>query len=215
MGIEVEGLDIDIDDLDLDNLDQIIALIKALLGLNLDYLSWWSLIFTLLVILGLVIKTKKKVELDITPVILKKGNRHYKALVDLKDPLASNLKVLYTFNQNIESTIIYCPELTPSVRCCVYFNEPLNSNLETSYDFLDNYPYDSKDYYISMKFESPNRIFWLFFTSIFDVKIVTGFDDYCIRVLPNWTNLGSIEVRGLLSILMANNRPSPPTFDAR
>lgn len=191
-------------------------MIKSLLGLKLDYLSWWSLIFSLLVILGLTIETRKNIELDITGVFIKKGNNYYKGVTDLNDPSGFYLKFLYALNtKNIESIIIHCPELTPSVRCCVYFNKPISSNFETSYDILDNYPYDSQDYYISINFESPNRILWLFFSSTFDLKIVTGFDEYCITVLPKWENLDCIEVRGLLSTLIANNRPSPPTFDAR
>jgi hypothetical protein len=39
LGIEVEGLDIELDDINLDNIDQIIALIKKLLGLDLNYLT--------------------------------------------------------------------------------------------------------------------------------------------------------------------------------
>ena len=189
-------------------------MIRLLFGLNLDYISLWQIILTLLVILGLIIKTQIKVDLDLTPVILKKGNNYYIGLVDLNDPSAIFLKFLYSFNNDVESIIIHCPELTPSVRCCIYYNKPISSNFETSYDILDSYSYDSEDYHISTNFESPNRIVWLFCSSIFDLKILTGFDDYCIGVLPDWGNLGSIEVRGLLSILIANNRPSPPTFDA-
>ena len=39
LGIEVEGVEIDLDDINLDNIDQIIALIKKLLGLDLNYLT--------------------------------------------------------------------------------------------------------------------------------------------------------------------------------
>jgi hypothetical protein len=214
LGIEIDGLDIDLDDIDLNNLDQLLSLIRSLLGLNLDYLSWWSLIFSLLVILGLAIKTRKIIELDLTPIIIKKGNNYYKGVIDLKDPSGSFLKFLFVLNtNNVESIIIYCPELMPSVRRCVYFNKPISSNFKTSYDILGNYPYDSQDYHVSINFESPNRIWWLFLSSIFDLKIVTGFDEYLITILPNWGNLDSIEVRGLLSTLIDNNRPSPPSFD--
>lgn len=186
-----------------------------MLGLNLDYLSWWSLIFSLLVILGLVIETRKTLELDITPIIFKKGNNYYKGIIDLKDPMGLSLKFLYALNtNNIENIIIHCPKLTPSIWCCVYFNKPLSS-IETSYDILDHYLYDSHDYHISINFESPNRILWLFLSSVFDLKIITGFDEYNITVLPNWENLDSIEVRGLLSTLIDNNRPSPPSFEGR
>lgn len=112
----------------------------------------------MLVILGLIIKTQIKVDLDLTPVILKKGNNYYIGLVDLNDPSAIFLKFLYSFNNDVESIIIHCPELTPSVRCCIYYNKPISSNFETSYDILDSYSYDSEDYHISTNFESPNRI---------------------------------------------------------
>lgn len=212
LGIEVEGLEIDIDDINLDNIDQIIALIKKLLGLDLNYLTLWYIILTLLVILYLAIKNRKQLELDLTPILLRKGNCYYKAIIDLKDPTGYNLKRLYALNSNIQGLVIYCPELTPSRRYCVYSTQPI-SNIEVSYDILGSDLLDNQEYHISINFVSPNRVLWLLFSSVFDLKISTGFEEYAIAISPDLENLNTIEIRGLLSTYIDNNRPSPPFFD--
>jgi hypothetical protein len=73
---------------------------------------------------------------------------------------------------------------------------------------------DNKEYHISINFVSPNRVLWLLFSSVFDLKISTGFEEYVIAISPNLENLNTIEIRGLLSTYLDNNRPSPPSFDS-
>ena len=213
LGIDVEGLEMDIDDINLDNIDQIIAFIIKLLGLDLNYLTLWYIILTLLVILYLALENRKQLELDLTPVLVQKGNRYYKAIIDLKDPTGYNLKHLYTLGSDIQRLLIYCPELTPSRRYCLYFTQPI-SNTEESYDIIAPDMLDNQEYHISIKFKSPNRVLWLLFSSVFDLKISTGFEEYAIEISPNLGNLNTIEVRGLLSTYLDNNRPSPPYFDS-
>ncbi len=203
----------DLDDINLDNIDQIIALIKKLLGLDLNYLTLWCIILALLAILTLAINNRKKLELDLTPIIIKKGNCYHLAIIDLKDPTGSNLRLLYRLNSNIQGLNIHCPGITPSIRYCVYSSQPI-SDIDASYNIIDYYPGDDKEYHISINFESPNRVWWLLYASIFDIKIYTGFDEYIIAISPDLQNLNTIEIRGLLSTYLDNNRPSPPSFDS-
>lgn len=167
----------------------------------------------MLAILYLAIKNRKQLELDLTPIILKKGNLYYKAIIDLKDPTGCNLKRLYALNSNTQGLVIYCPELTPGVRYCVYYIQPI-SNIEASYNTIGSDLLDNEEYHISINFVSPNRVLWLLLSSVFDLKIYTGFEEYAIEISPNLGNLNTIEIRGLLSTYLDNNRPSPPSFDS-
>ena len=211
LGIDVEGLELDIDGINLDNIDQIIALIKKLLGLDLNYLTLWFIILTLLAILYLAINNRKQLELDLTPILLKKGNCYHGAIIDLRDPTGYNLRRLYALNSNIQGLVIHCPELEPRIWYCVYSIQPI-SNIEGSYDIIGPFLSDYREYHISINFESPNRVLWLLFSSVFDLKIFTGFEEYVMEVSPNLENLNTIEIRGLLSTYRDNNRPSPPFF---
>lgn len=211
LGVDVEGLGIDIDGINIDNIGQIIALIKKLLGLDLNYLTLWLIILTLLAILHLAQKNRKQIVLDLTPILLKKGNCSYIAIIDLNDPAGFNLRRLYALNSNIEGLLVDCPGLTPSVRYCMYDTRPI-PNIEASYDMMGSDQLDDEEFHISINFVSPNRVSWLLLSSVFYLKIFTGFEEYTISISPDLENLSTIEIRGFLSTYLDNNRPSPPLF---
>jgi hypothetical protein len=92
-----------------------------------------------LAILTLAINNRKKLELDLTPIIIKKGNGYYPAIIDLKDPSGSNLRLLYRLNSDIQGLNIHCPGITPSIRYCVYSSKPI-SDIDASYNIIGSYP---------------------------------------------------------------------------
>ena len=111
----------------------------------------------MLAILTLAINNRKQLELDLTPLIIKKGNSYHKAIIDLKDPTGSNLRLLYRLNSDIQGLIIHCPELTPSIRYSLYSSQPI-SDIDASYNILGPYIGDNQEFHIRINFESPNRV---------------------------------------------------------
>lgn len=138
---------------------------------------------------------------NIIPNTVAVGGLIYPGIIDLNDPQGVTLRLLYWGVPNVQIVRVHC-HVSNENFFCVRSTIPIGIALRNNYlawpritDF-----FMANDQYITTFFPAFNRVIWLTLRSQFGLRVITGYDQNTVEIVPNVFNIFSIPVRGLRNI---------------